>query len=130
MKLSLLAKSCLCPGLVVLVANLIKSSADPPDSLLRRSGKDWEWLKEYWNGKKYEIYKVPLSPAYANKQFCMIASDVYKDLGLLLFGLEISVMNEQHGTILLNPGRYKLPKPVNKNVWYNYWGYVIASDEA
>jgi hypothetical protein len=32
-KLSLLAKSCLCPGLVVLITNLIKSSAEPPNSL-------------------------------------------------------------------------------------------------
>jgi hypothetical protein len=59
----------------------------------------------------------------------MIASDVYKDHGLLLFGLEICVKSETKGTILLNPGRYKLPKPVNKNTWYNYWGYVIAADE-
>jgi len=29
LKLSLLSKSCLCPGLVVLVTNLIKSSEDP-----------------------------------------------------------------------------------------------------
>ena len=59
----------------------------------------------------------------------MIASDVYKDHGLLLFGLEICVKNEANGTILLNPGRYKLPKPVNKNCWYSYWGYVVAADE-
>ena len=32
MKLSLLAKSCLCPGLVALITNLIKSS-DPPKKL-------------------------------------------------------------------------------------------------
>lgn len=67
MKLSLLAKSCLCPGLVVLIANLIKSSAEPDEYLKGRNGVDWDWLKEYWNGMKYEIYKVPLSPAYANK---------------------------------------------------------------
>ena len=33
MKLSLLAKSCLCPGLVALITNLIKSSAEPPERL-------------------------------------------------------------------------------------------------
>ena len=32
-KLSLLAKSCLCPGLVALITNLIKSSADPDGSV-------------------------------------------------------------------------------------------------
>jgi hypothetical protein len=33
MKLSLLAKSCLCPGLVALITNLIKSSKEPPPEL-------------------------------------------------------------------------------------------------
>jgi hypothetical protein len=31
MKLSLLAKSCICPGLIVLINNLIKSSEDPDE---------------------------------------------------------------------------------------------------
>jgi hypothetical protein len=33
-KLSLLAKSCLCPGLIALFTNLIKSSADPDESVV------------------------------------------------------------------------------------------------
>jgi hypothetical protein len=33
MKLSLLAKSCLCPGLVALITNLIKSSAEPDETI-------------------------------------------------------------------------------------------------
>lgn len=55
MKLSLLAKSCLCPGLVALVTNLIKSSADPPPRK-QMTARDWDWLFNYWQGKKYEIY--------------------------------------------------------------------------
>jgi hypothetical protein len=34
LKLSLLSKSCLCPGLVVLVTNLIKSSEDPDQDVI------------------------------------------------------------------------------------------------
>jgi hypothetical protein len=37
MKLGLLAKSCLCPGLVALVTNLIKSSMEPPEDLEERA---------------------------------------------------------------------------------------------
>ena len=29
--MSLLAKSCLCPGLITVISNLITSSGDPPD---------------------------------------------------------------------------------------------------
>lgn len=64
MKLSLLAKSCLCPGLVVLITNLIKSSVDPPKSLENKEGQNWRWLYDYWNGKKYEIYRVQIPTSY------------------------------------------------------------------
>jgi len=71
MKLSLLAKSCLCPGLVVLATNLIKCSGDPPLSLEQKiDGKEketWEWLFDYWTGKTYEIYRVELPPSYVDR---------------------------------------------------------------
>jgi hypothetical protein len=61
MKLSLLAKSCLCPGLVVLITNLIKSSKDPPKEFLeQKKNKNWKWLHYYWQGIKYEIYRIEL----------------------------------------------------------------------
>lgn len=42
MKLSLLAKSCLCPGLVVLITNLIKSSKNPPKEIAeKKKNKNW-----------------------------------------------------------------------------------------
>lgn len=67
MKLSLLAKSCLCPGLVVLVSNLIKSNNVPEselkdDRLKRNEDKEnsWAWLNQYVEGKKFEIYRIPI----------------------------------------------------------------------
>jgi hypothetical protein len=53
MKLSLLAKSCLCPGLVALITNLIKSSKNPTkgfdeEKLEADDNKDLRWLHEYW----------------------------------------------------------------------------------
>lgn len=61
MKLSLLAKSCLCPGLVVLITNLIKSSKNPPKEIAdKKSNKNWRWLHDYWQGKKYEIYRIEI----------------------------------------------------------------------
>lgn len=58
MKLSLLAKSCLCPGLVVLVTNLIKSSSISQETLEDLKSKNQNWLSDYCEGKKYEIYRV------------------------------------------------------------------------
>ena len=61
MKLSLLAKSCLCPGLVALITNLIKSSKEPPDELKEmvekdeKSNENWRWL--------YDAQQVTEGPA-------------------------------------------------------------------
>ena len=52
LKLSLLAKSCLCPGLVVLVTNLIKSSGEVNDDVEERQSEPaFNWLYNYWKGK-------------------------------------------------------------------------------
>jgi hypothetical protein len=57
MKLSLLAKSCLCPGLVALITNLIKSSKSPPKEFSKeafeekkknKNFQNWRWLHDYW----------------------------------------------------------------------------------
>jgi len=56
-KFSLMAKSCLCPGLVTLITNIIQSSGDPPDELMEKDQSNWGWLTEYWQGKTFEIYR-------------------------------------------------------------------------
>lgn len=62
LKLSLFAKSCICPGLVVLMTNLIKSSLESEaiDNFLEEHAdeQDYMWLHEYWEGKKFEIYRI------------------------------------------------------------------------
>lgn len=88
----MLSKSCLCPGLVVLITNLIKSSSSPEDELeSQKDDPNFSWLYEYWNGKCFEIYRVPIPYHYQDRRFSDIASDVYKDKDLLLFALEIEV---------------------------------------
>lgn len=105
MKLSLLAKSCLCPGLVVLITNLIKSSMNPHRDIIdSKEKKNWAWLHDYWQGKKYEIYRIEIPQVYADQPFSSIALEVYKEQGFVLFALEIVVNDRPNGEILLNPG--------------------------
>jgi hypothetical protein len=140
LKLCLLAKSCLCPGLVVLITNLIKSSLNSKkiDDFLEEKKEDtnYKWLHEYWEGKKFEIYRIQIPSSYADRSFCEIANEIYKYDSLLLFALEIVVnkrdstaKQKTSGDILLNPGKYKLPKPFSKNNKYTYYGYIIADDQ-
>ena len=63
LKMSMLAKSCLCPGLITVICNLITSSGEPPE----KEELQAEWLYEYWKGQGFEIYKTQL-PVYFHKK--------------------------------------------------------------
>ena len=93
MKFSLMAKSCLCPGLVALITNLIKSNeiiTEIADSNLK-DNPNAQWLQDYQQGQKYEIYRHKIPENFEGWQFCSIANEIYKESGLLLFALEIKV---------------------------------------
>ena len=50
MKFSLMAKSCLCPGLVALITNLIKSNEAKPDLIETKDNSNSSWLLDYQQG--------------------------------------------------------------------------------
>ena len=128
LKLSLLAKSCLTPGLVALITNLVKSSEDPPEEQRLPKGAEWEWLPEYWEGKSFEIYRVQIPKDCVKSKFCELSNFVFNRYGTVLFAIEIVENDKQHGPILLNPGSFELPPNKDKTV-YTYFGYVIAGDK-
>lgn len=115
LKLSLFAKTCLCPGLVAMITNLINSAEDRATD-----SSTPEWQKEYWHGIGFEIYKTQLSKAFYDMTFAQAASLIYKQFNAILFGVEV----EQAKTtrICINPGLKKLLKEENI-------GYIIAEDK-
>ena len=66
-KLNLLAKSCICPGLSTIVCNLITSMTD--------SDFEQEWRSEYAHGCGYEIYRVRLADGFSGMSFSDAASE-------------------------------------------------------
>ena len=50
MKFSLMAKSCLCPGLVALITNLIKSNESKPPPTEAKENNNSSWLTDYQQG--------------------------------------------------------------------------------
>ena len=50
MKFSLMAKSCLCPGLVALITNLIKSNDEKKGFGEANDDKNNIWMQEYQAG--------------------------------------------------------------------------------
>ena len=117
LKLGLLARSCLCPGLPAMIYNLICSTSPPA----AHPEKDGEWLEDYLKGKSYEVYRVFLPTKYKGKTFSWIASRIYRSFRAILFALE---MNTSDGNkIFLNPGQYVL-QGLNKIT-----GYIIAHNK-
>ena len=55
-KMNLLAKSCLSPGIISMLSNLTASVGDNDHE------EDKEWLKEYSTGMGHEIYRTDISP--------------------------------------------------------------------
>ena len=118
LKMTLLSKACLCPGLITFISNLIRSSGEPPED---ESEGAQEWIEEYQEGMSFEIYKTVLSKKYKSMSFQSASLMIYKEFRALLFGLE--VIHEKQSILYLNPKSFTIP--ANKKVI----GYVIAGDK-
>lgn len=116
LKLSLLAKSCLCPGLVAMISNLITSSGEPKTDI------DIKWLEEYYKGKQFEIYKTFLASKYLGKTFSSVAEKIYRDFRAIIIAIEIELADSTR--IFPNPGDFIIP--TNHRVT----GYIIAQDKS
>ena len=116
-KMNLLAKSCLCPGTSTMLCNLISSSGYEPDD------DEEAWVKEYCEGCGYEIYRVPLSPAFEDITFLKAAQIVYDNAGCLMFALELNPARAE-SRVILNPGRFIIPNVREMDVH----AFVIAED--
>ncbi|KAG7393322.1 hypothetical protein PHYBOEH_006131 [Phytophthora boehmeriae] len=70
-KISLLAKSCLCPGLVTLISNLFRSSALVNKETLTT------WEQEYAEGMALEVYATTLPPVFHGLNFAQTCELLY-----------------------------------------------------
>lgn len=136
-KMHLLAKSCLCPGINTIISNLVISSQNkifacaPPvngKTAPDDTGKD-DWTKEYRRGCDYEIYRTPaLSEAFTNVLYKDLVNGIYRETGVLIIGLEIH-LKLQDGTtqtrLVLNPVELVVP-PVHECTIY---ALAFAKDE-
>ena len=116
--MSLLAKSCLCPGLITVICNLITSSGEPPE----KEELQADWLYEYWKGQGFEIYKTQLPVYFYKKPFSQVVMTIYRKFGAILFGIEI--VEGEDSQIFLNPGNFIIPDNLDKVL-----GYIISPDK-
>ena len=119
-KMNLLSKSCMIPGLIPLIANLVRSSGSADKTT-------YKWLNEYLNGTGFEIYRTQLHSQYKNKTFCEISKDIYKQYGAIVFALEIEIDGKT--LITLNPGSFFIEKTLDNRKDVTFSIYVICSDK-
>ena len=95
MKMNLLSKSCLTPGIIALVSNLVMSSG------VVMTGNENEWFKEYAEGRGHEIYRVVLEGKLLSKSFGDIAIEIYEQYQAIPIAMEI--MYNGTSMVKLNP---------------------------
>lgn len=88
LKLSLLAKSCLCQGIIALISNLIMTSN--LENVNPRISESNKWLDDYKKGKGYEIYKIQLD-YFRGYKFGEVVDLIYNEKRIILFGLNVCI---------------------------------------
>ena len=122
LKISLLAKSCMCRGIISLISNLVITN-NFDEEMEKQFGK-LQWIEEYKNGKDYEIYKIPLDHSRGYK-FVQVADKIYNEKNTILFGLNIEDKSTNINVVLLSPMDFVLPTKKDVNVY----GYILAKDQ-
>ena len=119
-KMNLLSKSCLSPGIIPLIANLVRSSGSAKKT-------DFLWLNEYLEGLEQEIYRTELNNYFKNRTFAQISKLIYKIFDAIAFALEIEINGKT--VINLNPGVFYIQKFFEPRDDVKFYIYVICSDK-
>ena len=128
LKLGLLSKSCLCPGIITLLTNLIVTNSveqynDKANQIIEKN----EWMNDYIEGKDYEIYKISLN-SKRGYYFGDIVNMIYNNNnGIILFGLHIESTVTQDSIVYLAPLTFKLPKD---DQTISIYGYILAKNQS
>eukprot|EP01119_Soliformovum_irregulare_P012445 TRINITY_DN3238_c0_g1_i1.p1 TRINITY_DN3238_c0_g1~~TRINITY_DN3238_c0_g1_i1.p1 ORF type:complete len:1007 (-),score=300.40 TRINITY_DN3238_c0_g1_i1:109-3129(-) len=110
-KMALLARSCVVPGFIVVISNLIRSVSASDDTF---HGVD-SWVNEYGHGVEQELYTVDLSPL-AGLSFHSLCQTALSQIQVILIGIK-----NKKG-FYLNPGKKYI-------ITEGDFGFCIATDE-
>ena len=98
LKMNLLSKSCLTPGIIALISNLVVSSAEERSVFKNEP----EWLKEYREGQQYEIYKYNgVEGNLLFYSFQKLTQEIYNKFHCIILALEINYQGSS--LVKLNP---------------------------
>ena len=120
-KLQMLGKSCVCPGINTIIASLTTSNKPTVNDDLGDNNNE-EWYKEYLEGLGTEIYNITIKAELLHGlTFNDLAKIVYELTGLAVIGIDV-VFEYLEPFVCLNPSAYVI-KPFNHVV------YVLAKSQ-
>ena len=117
-KMQLLGKSCLCPGITTIISSLItskKPSIEESPELIEEGA----WVKEYLEGIQLEIYVISLKAELIhNMRFIDLVNVLYQIAGLVIIGIDVIIDNIPP-FVCLNPAMYFISP-------FDHFVYVLA----
>lgn len=105
-----MSKSCLSPGIINFISNLISTAGDQGDM-------QQVWLEQYTEGMDHEIYRTKLSEKMEGRTFSQISGLVYKLNRGIVFAIEIKTNGKT--IIRLNPSDF-IANNIDENSIYVY----------
>ena len=105
LKMNLLSKSCITPGIMALVTNLVMTAGDVDET------NEEDWMKEYSDGRGHEIYRIQLKEYYYQFTFMEVVENIYNQGQVIAFALEIEIAGIS--IIKLNPSNCSDIKIIN-----------------
>ena len=119
-KMNLLSKSCIIPGIIPMITNLVSSSGSGEKT-------EFTWMNEYLDGIGNEIYRAKLNEQFKNNTFCQIAKKIYEEYDAITFALEIDIKGKT--IISLNPGDFYIAQTCDEREDVKFYIYVICADK-
>ena len=105
MKINLMARNCLVPGLVTLLTNLINTY---PEASIDLENSEY-WKKDYQSGVDNQIHSFRVPAGLVGVPMAVAIKYLYRDLGAILFGIMPYSSGFYTGNVTINPGMdYKL----------------------
>ncbi|KAJ3225939.1 hypothetical protein HK099_005872 [Clydaea vesicula] len=110
LKMSILAKNCVVPGILTLIMNLVHTYQDTDESL------EESWMQEYQAGATNQMHSFKFPPGLTNKSFSKVVSVIYNSYNVTVFsiirknnvivnpGKEFIIKNDDIGVCILNGG--------------------------
>jgi hypothetical protein len=104
-KLQLLGKSCLCPGINTIISSLITSNK-PSLQDAEALSKEMKWMTEYVEGMQNEIYRIRLdADIIQGIKFIDLVKIIYEISGLTVIGVDV-IFDNLEPFVCLNPYSY------------------------